>query len=124
MFYFKLIIISYFALTNLLSGHSNKKKSLSAHEHGLGTLNISQEGKNLLFEFEAPGFDIVGFEYVAKKEEDKIKVENALLVLSDYKNVILPSSSPMTAPSSSGSNLNYLVKKPASLTFSPTLNSV
>ena len=31
--------------------------------------------KQLSFEFEMPGFDVVGFEYKAKKKEDIKKVE-------------------------------------------------
>ena len=65
------------------------KKSLSAHEHGVSVLNVVQDGNNLSFEFEMPGFDIVGFEYKAKKKEDIKKVRNALSILSDYKNMII-----------------------------------
>ena len=44
------------------------KKSLSAHEHGLSVLNIVQDMNTISFEFEMPGFDVVGFEYKAKKK--------------------------------------------------------
>ena len=73
---------------SLLSAHSNKKKTLKSHEHGVGVLNIVQEGNTLLVEFEIPGFDILGFEYEAKVEEDIKNVQNALNILSDYKNMI------------------------------------
>ena len=56
-------------------------------------LNIAQEDNTLMFEFEIPGYDIVGFEYEAKETGDMKKVENALNILSNYKNMILPSSS-------------------------------
>ena len=88
---FRLLILIYLISTSLLHAHSNKKKSLKSHEHGVGVLNIAQEGSTLLFEFEVPGFDIVGFEYEAKEEEDINKVEQALSILSDYKNMIIPS---------------------------------
>ena len=74
------------------NAHS-KKKSLDTHIHGVSTLNIVQEGDTLLFEFEMPGNDIVGFEYEAKQESDIEKVENAINILSDYKNLISPSGS-------------------------------
>ena len=69
---------------------SSKKdtKSLDSHVHGVSILNIVQDMKQLSFEFEMPGFDIVGFEYKAKKKEDIKKVRNALGILSDYKNMI------------------------------------
>jgi hypothetical protein len=64
------------------------KKSLGAHVHGVSNLNVVQDMKQLSFEFEMPGFDVVGFEYKAKKKEDIKKVRNALNILSDYKNMI------------------------------------
>ena len=69
------------------------KKSLDAHVHGVSILNLVQDMKQLSFEFEMPGFDVVGFEYKAKKKEDIKKVRNALSILSDYKNMIsIPTS--------------------------------
>ena len=65
------------------------KQSLSAHEHGVSVLNIVQDMNRLSFEFEMPGFDVVGFEYKAKKKDDIKKVRNALNVLSNYKNMIV-----------------------------------
>ena len=50
-----------FVLTiSFLHAHSNKKKSLKSHEHGVGTLNIAQDENTIIFEFEIPGSDIVG----------------------------------------------------------------
>ena len=79
-------------ISSLCNAHS-KKKSLDTHVHGVSTLNIVQDGNTLLFEFEMPGNDIVGFEYEAKQESDIEKVENAINILSDYKNLIFPSGS-------------------------------
>ena len=91
MFYIiRITILLYLISTSLVMSHS-KKKSLESHVHGVGTLNIAQDGNNLLFEFEIPGNDIVGFEYEAKEEDDIKKVKNALDILSDHKNMILPS---------------------------------
>ena len=67
---------------------TKKKKSLKAHAHGVGILNIAQENNMLVFEFELPGFDVVGFEYKAKKKEDIKKVKQAINTLSDYSNMI------------------------------------
>ena len=68
---------------------SKEKKSLDAHVHGVSILNIAQDINKLSFEFEMPGFDVVGFEYKAKKKEDIKKVKNALNVLSDYRNMFI-----------------------------------
>ena len=69
--------------------NKKNKKPLSAHEHGVSVLNIVQDKDKLVFEFEMPGFDVVGFEYEAKKKEDVKKVKNALNTLSNYKNLIV-----------------------------------
>jgi len=53
-------------------------RQLSAHEHGLSTLKIAQEGNQLLFVLEAPGADIVGFEHAAENKAQKKAVRAAL----------------------------------------------
>ena len=102
----KLLLIFYLLSASLLYAH-DKKRSLKSHEHGVGTLSISQDKNILLFEFEAPGVDIVGFEYFAKKEEDEKKIKNALGILSDYKNIILPSGSADCELINSKANITY-----------------
>ena len=87
------IFIFTFLIISVGNAHSSKKKSLGTHIHGISTLNIAQEGNILLFEFEMPGNDIVGFEYEAIQESDIKSIENAINTLSDYKNMILPSGS-------------------------------
>jgi len=49
--------------------------------HGHGALNIAVEDKTVTMELEAPGADIVGFEYEAKSDEDKAKVTSAKALL-------------------------------------------
>ena len=70
------------------SQKASKNESIKAHQHGVGILNIAQENSKLIFEFELPGFDIVGFEYKAKKKEDIKKVKKAIKVLSEFSNMI------------------------------------
>ena len=91
--FLKIIFFISFALITQLSAHDNKKKSLKSHEHGVGILNIVQEGNMLQFEYEMPGYDIVGFEYKAEKKEDIGKIKKAIKILSDHKNMIKPSGS-------------------------------
>ena len=67
------------------------KKSLDAHVHGLSVLNLVQDMNKVSFEFEMPGFDVVGFEYKAKKKEDIKKVRKALNLLSEFENLIIVS---------------------------------
>ena len=88
--------------------HSKKdKKSLDAHVHGVSILNLVQDMEQLSFEFEMPGFDVVGFEHKAKKKEDIKKVRNALNILSDYKNMInVPASANCKEEKSSAKVIN------------------
>ena len=62
-------------------------RELDAHEHGHGALNIAIEGDQIAIELEVPGFDIVGFEYVAETDADKATVEAALATLGDPMNL-------------------------------------
>jgi hypothetical protein len=63
-----------------------------AHEHGVGELNIALAGNQLGMELTAPGADIVGFEYQASSEADKLAVHKALQQLRKPQALIaLPS---------------------------------
>ena len=64
-----------------LAAQDNERRDLDAHEHGRGSLNIAVEGDTVWMELEAPGADIVGFEYVAESTEDRQAVEAAKTVL-------------------------------------------
>lgn len=65
-----------------LPAAAEERRSLDAHEHGHGELNIAIEGDRIAMELEVPGFDIVGFEHVAESEEDRAAVQSALLQLA------------------------------------------
>ena len=54
---------------------------LSAHEHGVGSLDISIEQDLVAMQFRAPGADIVGFEYDAETAQDRQAVADALALL-------------------------------------------
>jgi Protein of unknown function (DUF2796) len=52
-----------------------------AHVHGVGTLNLVQEGNRVHIELEIPGMDIVGFEHQARTASQKQAVKDAVAVL-------------------------------------------
>lgn len=54
------------------------ERKLHSHEHGVSSLKMAQEGTVVTMELEAPGNDIVGFEYKPKSEAEKKAVEAAL----------------------------------------------
>ncbi len=54
-----------------------------AHEHGAALITLAIEGNDLTLDFISPSFNIVGFEYAPKTDEEKAAVNIALLNLSD-----------------------------------------
>ena len=56
-------------------------RELDAHEHGVGTLNIAIDGTTVAMAFEAPGADIVGFEYAAESGADLAAIDAAVATL-------------------------------------------
>ena len=58
------------------------QRQLDAHRHGTGTLNIAIDGETVLMEFEAPGADLVGFEYAPRTEAEHDAVAAARAALA------------------------------------------
>ncbi len=54
-----------------------------AHEHGVGILDVAQQGAALHIELENPAVNIVGFEHAPKNKEDHETIERALARLRD-----------------------------------------
>ena len=89
---------SLIALAAAFPAFAEDSRELDAHEHGVGTLNIAIDGKTVAMAFEAPGADIVGFEYAAENDIDLAAIEAAvatldapldLFVMSDVANCSL-----------------------------------
>ena len=81
--------ITFLIFLNFLNTTINAEETrqVDQHEHGVGELNIAIDGSVIDFEFMLPGADIVGFEYEAKSDEDIVKVNEALAMLDNYKNI-------------------------------------
>ena len=75
---------------------AEETRQVDKHEHGVGELNIAVEGSTIEFEFMIPGADIVGFEYVAKSDEDIAKINQALKTFDDMEAEPLPPGSPVS----------------------------
>jgi hypothetical protein len=73
-------MVAVFATTAGLS--ADETRELGAHMHGMGTLDISMEGNQILMALEAPAADIIGFEHAATSDEDKAALDAALATLS------------------------------------------
>jgi len=72
---------SLIALIVVSPAFAEESRQLDAHEHGVGTLNIAIEGTTVAMAFEAPGADIVGFEYKAESGADLAAIDAAIAVL-------------------------------------------
>ena len=73
---------SLIAFVTAFPAFAQETRGLDAHEHGVGTLNIAIEGTAVAMAFEAPGADIVGFEYAAKSDADLATIEAAVATLA------------------------------------------
>jgi len=65
------------AVAHAAAEHDHEHGSLGAHEHGVGRLNATLDGKTLELELESPAMNLVGFEHVATSDADKAKVAAA-----------------------------------------------
>ena len=73
--------LSLIALVAAMPAIAQDSRQLDAHEHGVGTLNIAIEGTTVAMAFEAPGADIVGFEYDAESDADLAAIDTAIATL-------------------------------------------
>ena len=81
---------------------AQETRDLGAHEHGHSSLNIAIENGQIAMELEAPGADIVGFEYAAETAEDRAKLDAAIATLSKPLSLfVLPAAAGCTVTSSS-----------------------
>ncbi|AXI56885.1 hypothetical protein SuNHUV7_36440 (plasmid) [Pseudoseohaeicola sp. NH-UV-7] len=81
---------------------AQETRDLGAHEHGHSALNIAIENGQIAMELEAPGADIVGFEYAAETAEDRAKLDTAIATLSKPLSLfVLPAAAGCTVTSSS-----------------------
>ncbi|NSX56092.1 zinc uptake protein ZrgA [Parasulfitobacter algicola] len=72
---------SLIALITAFPTFAEETRQLDAHEHGVGTLNVAIDGTAVTMTFEAPGADIVGFEYAAESDTDLSAIESAIATL-------------------------------------------
>lgn len=65
-----------------------KHRQLDAHEHGHSSFNMAIDGKVVNMELEAPGADIVGFEYKPSTKKQKAAMAAAKKTLKEISNVV------------------------------------
>lgn len=67
----------------LLPVLADEHRQHGAHEHGVCSLNIAQDGTGLQIELDSPAVNIVGFEHAPSSEEEHEALESALERLRD-----------------------------------------
>lgn len=60
------------------------------HVHGAGTLQLVLEGGSLNAELRLPAMDVVGFEHAPREAKHKEAVKNAVGMLKDSRQVLVP----------------------------------
>ena len=69
--------------------HKQEHRQHGAHEHGVGKINIAQEGKEIHIELDSPAANIVGFEHIPKTELDRDSLTKALALLKNGTRLFL-----------------------------------
>ncbi|MEM8753487.1 MAG: DUF2796 domain-containing protein [Pseudomonadota bacterium] len=85
-----LLSASVVVLAAAAAAQASDQRSLGAHEHGSGALDIAFEGGSVAMAFEAPGADIVGFEHEAKSAEDRAAIDAAIATLAKPLDLFTP----------------------------------
>ncbi len=63
--------------------HAETYRQHDAHVHGVVTLDIAQDGQDMLVELTAPGMDVIGFEHTPKNQEQQKKLAASQAVLTN-----------------------------------------
>ena len=82
MYVFKSFCLLLLAGT-VLPALADEHRHHGAHEHGVGILNIAQEGPGLQIELDSPAVNIVGFEHAPNSEEEHEALDSELARLRD-----------------------------------------
>jgi hypothetical protein len=72
--------------------HSHSEESaasLSAHEHGVASLNLVLDGQHVIIELQSPAANIVGFEHLPTSETDLATAKQARLRLEQAQNLFV-----------------------------------
>ena len=72
------------------AGAQDERREAGAHEHGHSLLTIAIEGDQVEMELDAPGMDIVGFEYEAQSPQDLRALADAIVALQDVLALFVP----------------------------------
>jgi hypothetical protein len=63
--------------------HDSERRQHGAHVHGIATLNLALEGREVHIEFDSPAANIVGFEHAPSSQADLATLNKAVAMLKD-----------------------------------------
>ncbi len=69
--------------------HRQDHRQHGKHEHGVGRINIAQEGTEIYIELDSPAANIVGFEHIPETELDRDSLAKALALLENGTRLFL-----------------------------------
>ena len=67
---------------------AQETRETSAHEHGVGTVEIAVEDGTVMIDLHAPGMDIAGFEYGPESPADIQAVSDAVMQLTRASGIV------------------------------------
>jgi len=66
-----------------LAEDAHAHREHGAHEHGVGSLTLALDGKEMEIELESPAANLVGFEHAPKDDSQRAGLERAVALLKD-----------------------------------------
>ena len=87
-----LIAFCLFFLTCQGEVSASEIRQHGSHVHGVGTLNVALDGKDLIIEMGSPAANIVGFEHAPKNEQQTHEVHEALELLESGEEMFVLSA--------------------------------
>lgn len=76
-----LMVFCFLFLTCQAAVGTAETRQHGTHVHGIGTLNVAFDGKDLIIELESPAANVFGFEHAPENEQQNHKVEAAFELL-------------------------------------------
>ena len=73
-----------------LAGEGETHRGHGAHVHGLGKLDLAQEGPELHLRLESPAANLVGFEHAPRDAAERATLEQAVAALKDGAALFAP----------------------------------
>ena len=81
-------VLSALTLAESHDQHDSRAAGMNKHVHGEATLNIAQEGDQLLIEFASPAMNLIGFEHAPRTDSQKDGLTKANQLLQKMDSLV------------------------------------